>query len=603
MKRIIFILTAISIALTLALTAWGCKNPDNTTNPTTPEPEPYGTGEPPNPPIPTPFAERPGLVLDIGIEGDGDIVFADEAGLQLYTPYGEFKRTMTGGLWLGLATANYGVLDTGRGIMGIGEAAGCNPQPAYDDVYVTGGVPYVSYFQPWWEGDPDPYNPQVCVNFASTSSFSSCDCIPAGISYHPVTAFAYQKVFAPDCIADGDCPWPYTDAIEYGGYAILAYHPLAPLPPLDNVWQGSVDFLVYYDYPTYYNMQNAAFMLGVTPACQLHNLFLVWDLTSMNYMSSRSGMNAQNICDIEFDGLNRLVMSLPNADSVVITDPVIFGDPIVMQQTLGGRQNGLGTLPGEFQGPTGVAIDPRNQNIYVSDTGNGRVQVFDNDGNFIREFGGADPTFTPRAIRVDAFGTVYVANVTDNLQDTLRIFDEYGARIQYGTIEGFVFDKDTHMPIDSALVAVQSTFNPLRDFSASDGSFSFPAVAAGTHDIVAEKYGYNSGHVIVSVTGGNKVTTDVYLERTGIGPAGYGMVTGTVFSSLYNEPVPGLTAEIVGLGVSNQTNGNGEFTLHDVLEGEHIIRLTANGVVYMERYITVTKGEILDLGRIDLPIP
>ena len=427
MRRTFFILTAIIIALTLALTAWGCKNPDQGTDPVIVNPDGTNPGEEPDPPIPTPFARTPALVLDIGIEGDGDIVIADLGGLQLYTPYGEFKRTMTGGMWLGLATSNYGVLDTGRGIMGIGEAANCNPRPAFDDVYVTGGVPHVSYFQPWWEGEPDPYNPQVCVNFASTSSFSSCDCVPAGITYHPVTAFAYQKVYAPDCIADGDCPWPITDTIEFGDFAILAYHPMAPLPPLDNVWQGSVDFLVYYDYPVYFRMQNAAFNFGVTPACQLHNLYLIWDWLSQNYMSSRSGMSAENICDIEFDGLNRLVMSLPNADSVVITDPVVFGEPIVIQQTLGGRQNGLGTMPGEFQGPTGVAIDPRNQNIFISDTGNGRVQVFDNDGNFIREFGGADPTFTPRALRVDAFGTVYVANVTDNEADTLRIFDEYGA--------------------------------------------------------------------------------------------------------------------------------------------------------------------------------
>lgn len=603
MRRIIFILTAVTIAMTLALTAWGCKNPDEGTDPTVPPPQGTNPGGGVDPPIPTPFARPLGQVLDIGIEGDGDIVIADEGGLQLFTPYGEFKRTIAGGAWTGLATSNYGVLDTGRGIMGVGEARNCAPRPAYDDEYVTGGVPHVSYNLAWWGGEPDPNNPQVCVDFASTSSFTSCDCIPTGITYHPETAFAYQKVFAPDCIADTDCEWPLTNSLPYGDFAILAYHPLAPLPPMDNVWQGSVDFLVYYDYPVYFRMQNAAVMLGVVPACQLHNLFLVWDRTSPNLMSSRDGMNAENICDIEFDGLTRLVMSLPDADSVAITDPVIFGQPIIIQQVLGGRQNGLGTLPGEFQGPTGVAIDPRNQNIYVSDTGNGRVQVFDNDGNFIREFGGADPTFTPRAIRVDAFGTVYVANVTDVEGDTLRIFDEYGARIQYGTIEGYVYDKETHVPIDNVLVAVQSTFNPLRTLTDADGYFIFPAVASGTHDLVGEKFGYESGHVVVSVGGGDKTVTDMYLERTSTQPPGYGMVTGTVFSTLYNEPVVGLTAEIVGQPVSNQTNGNGEFTLHSVPEGDHILRLTFDGVIYMEREITVTKGEILDLGLIYLPIP
>jgi DNA-binding beta-propeller fold protein YncE len=44
-----------------------------------------------------------------------------------------------------------------------------------------------------------------------------------------------------------------------------------------------------------------------------------------------------------------------------------------------------GTAPGQFELPHSIAID-RNNNIYVGDRGNHRVQVFDADGGFLRMF-------------------------------------------------------------------------------------------------------------------------------------------------------------------------------------------------------------------------
>jgi DNA-binding beta-propeller fold protein YncE len=44
-----------------------------------------------------------------------------------------------------------------------------------------------------------------------------------------------------------------------------------------------------------------------------------------------------------------------------------------------------GTAPGQFRTPHAIAID-RNNNIYVGDRGNRRIQVFDTDGKFLRMF-------------------------------------------------------------------------------------------------------------------------------------------------------------------------------------------------------------------------
>lgn len=47
-----------------------------------------------------------------------------------------------------------------------------------------------------------------------------------------------------------------------------------------------------------------------------------------------------------------------------------------------------GTAPGEFNQPHDVSVDPRNGDLYVMDTFNKRVQVFDKNGTFKRQWSG-----------------------------------------------------------------------------------------------------------------------------------------------------------------------------------------------------------------------
>lgn len=46
---------------------------------------------------------------------------------------------------------------------------------------------------------------------------------------------------------------------------------------------------------------------------------------------------------------------------------------------------GKGTVPGRFNEPTGIAV--ADGEVFVSDARNGRIQVFDPDGRFLRQFG------------------------------------------------------------------------------------------------------------------------------------------------------------------------------------------------------------------------
>ena len=89
------------------------------------------------------------------------------------------------------------------------------------------------------------------------------------------------------------------------------------------------------------------------------------------------------------------------------------------------------TAQGEFAKPTGVAVDD-DGNLYVSDTWNNRIQVFDADGNFIRAFGksGDGPGYfaRPKGIAIDADGHVWVA---DGMQDRVQVYTPEGKLLIY----------------------------------------------------------------------------------------------------------------------------------------------------------------------------
>lgn len=82
--------------------------------------------------------------------------------------------------------------------------------------------------------------------------------------------------------------------------------------------------------------------------------------------------------------------------------------------------------PRDFYGPRGLAVGPDGA-LYVTDTGNKRVLVFDAEGQFLRQWGsagvGAENLNEPVGIAVDAAGTVYVV---DTFNGRIATFDPQG---------------------------------------------------------------------------------------------------------------------------------------------------------------------------------
>lgn len=89
------------------------------------------------------------------------------------------------------------------------------------------------------------------------------------------------------------------------------------------------------------------------------------------------------------------------------------------------------TARGEFAKPTGVAVD-KDGNVFVADTWNDRIQVFDADGQFIRTFGraGDGPGYfaRPKGIAIDSDGHLWVA---DQVQDRVQVFTPEGRLLIY----------------------------------------------------------------------------------------------------------------------------------------------------------------------------
>lgn len=93
---------------------------------------------------------------------------------------------------------------------------------------------------------------------------------------------------------------------------------------------------------------------------------------------------------------------------------------------IGTLGRGKGEEPGRFLFPTYLALDPQG-NLYVSDTLNARVQMFDPQGNYLKSFGQRGNSWgmfdKPKGVALDTHGNIYVA---DSGWSNVQIFNQKG---------------------------------------------------------------------------------------------------------------------------------------------------------------------------------
>ena len=125
---------------------------------------------------------------------------------------------------------------------------------------------------------------------------------------------------------------------------------------------------------------------------------------------------------LAIDRENRLLyVSDIELDQVLVYD----ADTLKLKRKIGttGHNHEL-TSPGDFAKPTGLAVDP-DGNLYVADTLNDRIEIFDADGKFISTFGknGDGPGYfaRPKGVAIDGDGHIWVA---DGMQDRVQVFNQ-----------------------------------------------------------------------------------------------------------------------------------------------------------------------------------
>ncbi len=95
------------------------------------------------------------------------------------------------------------------------------------------------------------------------------------------------------------------------------------------------------------------------------------------------------------------------------------------------------TDPGTFSLPEGVAVD-RDGNVYVTDTFNDRIEIFDADGEFISTFGkngdGPADFERPKGIAVDCDGHIWVVDAAQNM---VKVFNQQGRLLIYFGGQGY----------------------------------------------------------------------------------------------------------------------------------------------------------------------
>lgn len=105
---------------------------------------------------------------------------------------------------------------------------------------------------------------------------------------------------------------------------------------------------------------------------------------------------------------------------------VFDADTFAFLRYLGSPSDPLAAEPGTFSYPLSAAVDDEG-NVFVADTMNDRVQMFDADGEFVQMFGrqGITPGTFMRAkgIAVDRDGHIYV---TDAEFNNVQVFDKEG---------------------------------------------------------------------------------------------------------------------------------------------------------------------------------
>ncbi len=181
---------------------------------------------------------------------------------------------------------------------------------------------------------------------------------------------------------------------------------------------------------------------------------------------------------LAIDVENRLLyVSDVDQDQVLVYD----ADSLKLKRRIGtgGHKHEL-TTPGDFARPSGLAVD-RDGNLYVADTLNNRIEIFDGDGKFISTFGkaGDGPGYfsRPKGVAIDSDNHIWVV---DGMQDRVQVFNQETQLLiafgghgllpgQFQGIAGIIIDKNNRVFTSEIYPGRVQQFRYVTDAEAEKG--------------------------------------------------------------------------------------------------------------------------------------
>jgi hypothetical protein len=261
---------------------------------------------------------------------------------------------------------------------------------------------------------------------------------------------------------------------------------------------------------------------------------------------------------------------------------------------------GLEDLDLTAGGPSGMAVDPRTDNLFVCDPGNRRIQVFSEDGTFLRQMGdgvrgmSGNHFVAPSDLTILIDGTILVCDTIGSGTDTglLRVIPTAPSAPHFGSVGGFVRNPTLNPP--GPLVAATVTImneNGTVDTTETNinGEYRFESLPLGTYYIIATKTNYTTDYSDVSLINDETVLVNFNLYPRQAPTVG--SYVGTVYDAVTHMPVSGATVRILPTSMTTLTDTQGRFSFDEIIAGDYQAEISAQYYATYTKDVHIVAGE------------
>lgn len=251
-------------------------------------------------------------------------------------------------------------------------------------------------------------------------------------------------------------------------------------------------------------------------------------------------------------------------------------------------------------GPSGMAVDPRTDNLFVCDPGNRRIQVFNEDGQFVRQIGdglrgmSGNRLIAPSDLTILIDGTILICDTIGSGSDMglLRIIETAPSAPHFGSVGGFVRNPTLNPPgpMAAATVTIMNE-NGIVDSDETNinGEYRFENLPLGTYYLIASKPNYTTDFTDISLINDETVLVNFNLYPR-LAPT-VGSYVGTVYDTVTRMAVSEVTVRILPTSMSTITDAQGRFAFDEILAGDYQAEFSADGYATKVKDVHIVAGE------------